>query len=193
MADLVTAAGPPASVAASVAEAQPARSAPAPAPAGWEGHSAVVGYGVAGRAIVSGLRARGQTVVLIDEAEPRIDDARAAGIDAVLGNAASEETLRLASIETARLLFVAIPEPFAAGAVVETARRLNPRLQIIVRAHSEQEHAHFKGLGADSVVFGAEEIARSMIEAARIALAPHTQEAGAKEPDAVIDPRRAGV
>lgn len=131
-------------------------------------HAVVVGYGVAGKAIVRGLRERGQKVVLIDEAETRVEEARAGGTDAVLGNAAGEETLGLAHIGAARFLFVAIPEAFTAGAVVETARRLNSRLQIIVRAHSASEHTHFTGLGANGVVFGAEEIAKSMIEISSI-------------------------
>jgi len=84
----------------------------------------------------------------------------------LIGNAAGGEMLRRAEIADARLLFVAIPQSFEAGQIVEQARRLNPKLRIVARAHSDQEVKHLEKLGADLTIMGEREIARKMLDQA---------------------------
>lgn len=69
------------------------------------------------------------------------------------------ERLNLAQ---ARWLIIAIPQPFESGHIVETARAANPDLQILARASSEEEAEYLRGLGANLVLIGQEEIARAM-------------------------------
>jgi CPA2 family monovalent cation:H+ antiporter-2 len=98
------------------------------------------------------------------EDEP--DMARAAeadGLTVVRGNATAAETLTHAGISRARLLFLAIPEGFEAGVVAERARKLQPDIRIIARAHSDEEVEHLKRLGANQVIMGEREIARVML------------------------------
>ena len=66
--------------------------------------------------------------------------------------------------EAAARLFVTLPEAFEAGQVIEQARRANPAIEIIARAHSEADVQHFTGLGATLTVMGEREIARRMLE-----------------------------
>lgn len=152
----------PASASPSEPEIENAGAYPAPASTKAPGQTIIVGYGVVGKAIAAEFQSRGRACIVIDQAETRVAEARAAGFDAVLGNAANEDLLDLAGIGDAQTLFVAIPEPFDAGAVVASSRRLNARLVIVARAHSESEDAHFRGLGADAVILGAHEIAAAM-------------------------------
>ena len=48
--------------------------------------------------------------------------------------------------------------------MVEQARKLNPKLSIIARAHSEAEVLHLKKHGASVVILSEHEMARAMVE-----------------------------
>jgi monovalent cation:H+ antiporter-2, CPA2 family len=54
---------------------------------------------------------------------------------------------------------------FEAGQIVQQARAVNPKIQIVARARSDAELEHLARLGADIVIRGEREIARAMIEA----------------------------
>ena len=130
------------------------------------GHVVLVGHGRVGSLVSSGLIKAGEQVTVI-EAEP--DTSSLPGQDAarvLVGNAAAGQLLRDAKIEEARLLFVAIPQSFEAGQIVEQARALNPRLRIVARAHSDAEVAHLEAHGADRAIMGEQEIARRMVDEA---------------------------
>ena len=83
-------------------------------------------------------------------------------LDLIIGNAASPQILAEAAIADARMVMVAIPETFEAGQIIEQARRLNPDIQIIARAHSDAEVEYLIGRGANRTIMGEEEIARRM-------------------------------
>ena len=68
-----------------------------------------------------------------------------------------------ANLSAARCLLVAIPDAFEGGQVVQQARAVNPALPIIARAHFEEEIVHLKRHGANIVVMGEHEIAKSML------------------------------
>ena len=77
--------------------------------------------------------------------------------------AAFSDVLTAANIAGATMLFVAIPEAFEAGQIVEQARRANPALRIVARAHYDAEGDHLIARGADKVIMGEREIAHAMI------------------------------
>jgi CPA2 family monovalent cation:H+ antiporter-2 len=52
---------------------------------------------------------------------------------------------------------------------VHQARALNPALEILARAHSEEAVAHLAGMGANTTVLGEREIALRMLEQAAVA------------------------
>ena len=58
------------------------------------------------------------------------------------------------------------PDGFEAGGIVELARKINPRIKVYARAHSDAEVAHLQALGADLIVSGEREIADAMIDKA---------------------------
>ena len=130
------------------------------------GHDVVVGYGRVGSLVGAALRGEGWPVLALDDRAEMLDAARRHGAEAVLGNAADPEVLASANLPAARRLFVTVPEAFEAGQVVEQARRLNPSLEILARAHSDATAEHLARLGANLVVMGEREIARRMLEAA---------------------------
>jgi len=75
--------------------------------------------------------------------------------------------LMAANLKDARLLIVAIPNGFEAGQIVEQARAANPGIDIVARAHFDAEVEYLSKLGANVVIMGEREIARSMSDYAR--------------------------
>jgi CPA2 family monovalent cation:H+ antiporter-2 len=140
-------------------------------------HIVLVGYGRVGSLVGQFLQGRGQAFLVIEAADRVVATLREAGIEAILGNAANADILRSANLAAASRLIVAIPEAFEAGQVVQQGRAANPGLEIVARAHSDAEVEHLTGLGADVVIMGEREIARSMIEEISRRFAPAPDQA----------------
>ncbi len=64
----------------------------------------------------------------------------------------------------ARMLVIATPETLQVRRMVETARALNPDIEVVVRSHNEDEAALLEGEHAGKVFVGESELARSMTE-----------------------------
>jgi len=144
--------------------------APAPAsdaeplvPTKKSGHIVLVGFGRVGRIIHAELTARGSDHLIVEVAEAPAAAARATHVETLYGNGVDEALLTAANIAGARLLFVAIPNSFEAGQVVEQARGSNPHLKIIARAHSDDEVEYLTSLGANITLMGEREIALGMV------------------------------
>lgn len=127
-------------------------------------HAVLVGYGRVGRLVGPALRERGWQLLVIENAEDAVEQLKAASVEVVEGNAADSRILRAANLGRARLLLIAIPDAFEAGQIVEQARAANPGIEIVARAHFDAEVEHLLQHGADTVVMGEREIARTMIE-----------------------------
>jgi CPA2 family monovalent cation:H+ antiporter-2 len=130
-------------------------------------HIVLVGCGRVGRLVRDGLLANGSPLLVIEEAAEVVEQLRARSIETIAGNAAQPTLLRAANIGQARMLFVAIPNAFEAGQIVQQARKANPGIEIVARAHFDTEVEHLSQLGADIVIMGEQEIARTMLEKAR--------------------------
>ncbi len=157
--DLVPDAGPQPS--ASPLTGRPARTT-------LTGHCVLVGFGRVGRLIGEKLRESGRATYVIELNAGPGAGLTDPGSQVIDGNAADPEVLAGANLEQAACLFVAIPDGFESGQIVEQARRLNPDLRIVARAHSEAELAHLKKLGATEVVIGEHELAIGMLRLAAL-------------------------
>jgi len=124
-------------------------------------HAVLVGFGRVGRLVAQEMKDR--PLLVIEEAQDATEKLSAAGIAHITGNAAQSDVLTAANIAGATMLFVAIPEAFEAGQIVEQARRANPALRIVARAHYDAEGDHLIARGADKVIMGEREIAHAMI------------------------------
>ncbi|VDY43484.1 transport protein [Salmonella enterica subsp. arizonae] len=82
----------------------------------------------------------------------------------MLGNAANEEIMNLAHLDCARWLLLTIPNGYEAGEIVASAREKCPGIEIIARAHYDDEVNYITERGANQVVMGEREIARAMLE-----------------------------
>jgi CPA2 family monovalent cation:H+ antiporter-2 len=147
-------------------------------------HTVLIGYGRVGTVIAEGLKVARKPFLVIEDSDDRIKAARDAGFEVIVGNAASSGPLRLANIEGAQTVIVAIPNAFEAGQAVEQCRRASPTVKIIARAHSDEEEAHLMHLGANTALLGEREIGLAMLDLVN----PNRSEvAGFRGLDAVAD------
>ena len=133
-------------------------------PTALTGHAVLIGYGRVGSVVADGLQQAGQAFLVIEDAEARIVAARKAGLEVIVGNAAASHPLKLANIEGATTVIVAIPNAFEAGQAVDQCRRANASVLIIARAHSDEEEEHLRHLGANVTIMGEREIGIAMLE-----------------------------
>ncbi len=127
-------------------------------------HAVIVGYGRVGGVVGEGLLKEDHPFLVIEERVETVEALRKRKIEVIVSNAVQPETLAAANIAGARWLFVAIPDGFEAGQVVVQARKLNPDLAIIARAHSDAEVEHLTNMGASLTIMGEREIAMGMLE-----------------------------
>lgn len=137
-----------------------------PIPSRQIDHHVIIGYGRVGSRLGGRLAAAGAPLLVFEENEEALDAARHDGAEVIIGNAADPEVLALANLAAAKRLYVTIPEAFEAGQVVQQARAINPTLEILARAHSEDCFRHLESLGASLTILGESEIANRMIERA---------------------------
>jgi CPA2 family monovalent cation:H+ antiporter-2 len=123
----------------------------------------LIGYGRVGKLVGAELKARKRPFTVIEERSELADSAREEGAEVFVGNAVEDKILQSAGLEAASKLLVAIPEGYDAGQIVQKARAMHPDLTIIARAHSDEEVAHLKRLGAHTIIMGEREIASRML------------------------------
>ncbi|MGN6516548.1 MAG: YbaL family putative K(+) efflux transporter [Rhizomicrobium sp.] len=136
-------------------------------PTGLSRHAIVVGYGRVGSLVGEGLKQDAVPFLVIEDARDVVEKLESEGIEVIEGNAAMDRVLNAANVAGARLLFIAIPEAFEAGQIVEQARKANPGLEIVARAHFDAGVDHLLSLGASEVIMGEREIAHAMLDHAR--------------------------
>ncbi|WP_448203011.1 YbaL family putative K(+) efflux transporter [Azospirillum sp. sgz302134] len=145
--------------------AAPQSSAPKePRPAtSLTGHTILIGYGRVGAFVGAGLKEAGLPFLVVEDRPEPAEAARADGAEVVFGNAADPNVLAATNLSEARRLVIAIPEAFEAGQVVEQARTANAALDILARAHSDEEVGHLEKCGVTHSIMGEREIARCML------------------------------
>jgi CPA2 family monovalent cation:H+ antiporter-2 len=127
------------------------------------GQIVLVGYGRVGRRIGEALTENGISFVVAEENREIVEELRKNGIPAVSGDASDPTVLVQAHIHRARMLVIATPDTVAVRRMIEIARTVNPRIETVVRTHSEEEAVLLEKENAGKVFLGEHELARSMI------------------------------
>jgi CPA2 family monovalent cation:H+ antiporter-2 len=127
-------------------------------------HAVIVGYGRVGTILGARLREDSRPYLVIEDRKQIADSIRQSGVEVIQGNAADPRVVKAANLPAARWLFIAIPDGFEAGQVAEQAHRINPKLDIIARAHSDAEVEHLQKHKANFVIMGEREIAFGMLD-----------------------------
>jgi CPA2 family monovalent cation:H+ antiporter-2 len=119
-------------------------------------HVIVVGFGVAGRQAARALAASNTPFMVLDLNAENVRRGRAEHLPVFYGDATSEEALRHAHVEQARLVVLLMNDARASQRIVDTLRRVAPEVPILARTRFLAERARFLELGANDVV--AEEV-----------------------------------
>jgi monovalent cation:H+ antiporter-2, CPA2 family len=127
-----------------------------------EGQVVLVGYGRVGKRIAQALEANGIPYVVVEQNRETVEHLRKNGKAAVSGNAAEPAVLIQAHIAKAAMLVVATPDTIHVRAMADTAKTLNPAIEIILRTHSEEESQLLRKEDVGLVFFGEEELAKGM-------------------------------
>jgi CPA2 family monovalent cation:H+ antiporter-2 len=131
-------------------------------------HVVVLGAGRVGLLVVRAVRTRGFGCVVVDRDRRRLDEAARLGAQVVYGDAASPAILERVGLREARLLVVAVADPFAARLASERALRINPLLEVAARARGGRDRTRLRAVGvrrlADPEVEAGVELARHTLQ-----------------------------
>jgi CPA2 family monovalent cation:H+ antiporter-2 len=115
-------------------------------------HVIIVGYGLNGRNLARVLSETEIPHLALDLDGDTVRREARHGVPIYYGDATNPNVLRHVKIEDARVLVVAISDPFITRRTVQLAKGLNPKIRIVVRTRYLRELEELHELGADDVV-----------------------------------------
>jgi CPA2 family monovalent cation:H+ antiporter-2 len=127
-----------------------------------QGQVVLVGFGRVGKRIAEALKARNIPYVVVEQTRESVEDLRKQGIAAVYGDATEPEVLIQAHIAHAAMLVLATASPLNVHKMTEIARTLNPAVEVVARAHSDDESRLLRKEGIGVIFHAEEELAKSM-------------------------------
>jgi CPA2 family monovalent cation:H+ antiporter-2 len=127
-------------------------------------HVVLVGYGRVGRRIADALAVNGISLVVAEQNRELVEELRERHVPAVSGDASDPGVLIQAHIARASVLVVAIPDAAGVRKMVETAKTLNPKVQILLRTHNDEEAALLRRENLGLVFMGEHELAQAMAQ-----------------------------
>ncbi|HAT6955189.1 TPA: sodium:proton antiporter [Legionella pneumophila] len=128
------------------------------------GQVVLVGYGRVGKRVAHLLSEKNIPYVVIEENRELITSLRASGLPSVYGDASEPSVLIQSHIVHASLLMILIADTVHLRKIIHYAYQLNPKIEIVVRTHDEEEAALLQKEITGKVFFAEGEIAKSMGE-----------------------------
>jgi monovalent cation:H+ antiporter-2, CPA2 family len=117
-----------------------------------KGHVIIVGYGLNGRNLARVLGETEIPYLALDLDGDIVSREAKHGVPVYYGDGTNPNVLRHMKIEDAKVLVVAISDPFITRRAVQVAKGLNPQLHVVVRTRYLRELEELHQLGADDVV-----------------------------------------
>jgi len=136
---------------------------PAEPAAGMRRHVVILGYGHVGKAVARVLEGRGFPWVAADADYAMVRAATTGGAPLVYGDAGTPSVLDALRVADAGTMVVTVPDALAARQAIEYALRSNPNLHVVVRAHSAQDEAELRRLGAARIVTAERELGHELV------------------------------
>lgn len=128
------------------------------------GQVVLIGYGRVGKRITHLLSEKGIPFVVVDENRETIENLRAASFPAVYGDASDPSVLIQSHIARASMLMIVISDTVHVRKMIQCAQTLNPKIEIVVRTHEEEEASLLQKEITGKVFFAEGEIAKNMGE-----------------------------
>ncbi len=115
-------------------------------------HVVVCGFGRIGRNVGFVLEAHHIPFVVIELNAAIMDDLATRDIKHIYGDAVSPLVLEKAHIQNADCLVVTTPDPISTLSIINHAKKFNPEIKIVARAHRTEDINAFRAAGATAVV-----------------------------------------
>jgi CPA2 family monovalent cation:H+ antiporter-2 len=109
-----------------------------------EGHVVLVGFGELGRSIFKKLQEKDIRVAVVDSDVATVEELRGRHIKAVHGEASDPAVLLQAHVQNSSLLLITDSDDLEIRRTAETAKALNPAIEVVVRNHSEEVVQHLE-------------------------------------------------
>lgn len=120
-----------------------------------DGHMVICGFGNSGKSAAAELVGKGiaaEDIIVIDRDERQVRTAVDRGFVALQGEATREELLRVAGVERARGIVVAVGRDDTALMTVVTARSIGTHAKIVASVHERENIKLLRNAGADTIV-----------------------------------------
>ncbi|MBI5572130.1 MAG: cation:proton antiporter [Desulfomonile tiedjei] len=115
-------------------------------------HLVIVGFGLNGRNLSRAAALGKIPRIIIELNAETVRREQAQGEPIFYGDASHESVLEHAAIKQARVMVIVISDPVATRRIIDSARRLNPKLHVIARTRFVSEMEPLYELGADEVI-----------------------------------------
>lgn len=115
-------------------------------------HTIVIGYGIAGKNIVYGLKSLNLPYVIVELNPFTVKKYKKQGEPIYFGDATNLEILNKLGIKNAKVLVISMGDSLAARKIVSIAKKENSNLYIIVRSKFVSEIEELLKLGANEVI-----------------------------------------
>ncbi len=126
------------------------------------GQVVLVGFGALGKNMSQTLREKAIPFVVIDQHRDVVESLREEGLAAVAGDAAEPAVLIQAHIANASMLVISTADPIDVSRIIETAKTLNPEVEVVLNANSEDEARMFEEAGLGKVFVAERELGVNM-------------------------------
>ncbi len=100
-------------------------------------HIILIGYGRVGRAISRLLNEQNIPFSVVEQDPDCVKQLRKKSYSTVFGDASEPIVLMQAHVESASMLVVTLGNSFKIRKVIQTARKINPSIEVVIRAPSE--------------------------------------------------------
>jgi len=132
------------------------------------GHVIVGGYGRSGKAVVRALLEAKIDMVVIELDHAVLGETNKIGVRQLWGDVSTEEILRAAHVDHARMLLLTMPDANTVRIAVDRALAINPRLTVIARAAQERHVRELRNLGVVAAVQPEYEAGMEMVRQALV-------------------------
>ncbi len=112
----------------------------------------IAGYGRVGKTIVDILKKNRIKCSVIDFNKNILDSGKSRLINFIYGDADSEDILKLANIENAKMLVITTPDIEVNYKITKIAKDLNKNIKIIARSHLEKHKDILKESGVEYII-----------------------------------------
>ncbi len=117
-----------------------------------ENHVILCGYGRIGQNLGKVLKDQSLPFIAIELNANIIEDLAISGVKHIYGDAMSLDVMKKANIAKAKALVLTMPDPLTAAAVADFAKKSNPEITIIARAHRSDDIEIFRDAGVNGLV-----------------------------------------